>query len=72
MGESKKFIFVYDLPSDKKSLRVKINRALHKIGAKRLQHSIWESDDLEALKEIVKTVKYAGGYANVLEKKVIV
>ena len=72
MIESKKYLFVYDLPLDKSSLRVKVNRALHKINAKKLQHSIWQSDDVEALKEIVDMVKRGGGQANVLEKKIIV
>ena len=72
MVDSKEYIIIYDLSREKKSILVKVNRALHKIGAKKFQHSIWQSDDLEGLKEIVTLIKRAGGQANILEKKIVV
>ena len=65
------YIIIYDLPSDKKSLLVKVNRELHKIGAERIQHSIWESSKLDSLKEIAELIRDNGGEAMVLEENVV-
>jgi len=67
----KKYVIIYDMPREKKSLQVKINRALKAIKAEKLQHSVWESSDLHSLKEIVKEIRSEGGRANILEKRII-
>lgn len=71
-GGEKEYIIIYDLPSDKASMLVKVNRMLHKMGAKKIQHSVWQSDDLEALKEIVYAIKRSDGQARILEKRIVV
>lgn len=71
MATSREYIIIYDLPREEKSLLVKINRMLHRINAKKLQHSIWQSDDLEALKDMVRIIRGAGGQANIIEKRII-
>lgn len=65
------YIIIYDLPRKERCLLVKINRMLHRMGAEKIQHSIWESENLEALKDIVRLIREAGGEANVMEKKIV-
>lgn len=66
-----KYIIIYDIPRDEKVLQVQINRKLHAINARKVQHSVWESTDLEGLKTIARTIKLHGGIVNVLEEKII-
>ncbi|MBI5073478.1 CRISPR-associated endonuclease Cas2 [Candidatus Woesearchaeota archaeon] len=65
------YIIIYDVPRDKKSMQVKINRKLKAIGAEMIQYSTWESKDLKGLKEVAKLVKQVDGDAIILEKKVV-
>jgi CRISPR-associated endonuclease Cas2 len=65
------YLIIYDLPREKSSLLVKINRELHKIGAERIQHSIWESKKLDNLKDIAELIRDNGGEAMVLEENVV-
>ncbi|TAL46693.1 hypothetical protein EPN87_04640 [archaeon] len=65
------YILIYDMPRDKKTLHVQVNRKLHAMKAEKLQHSIWQSELLENLKEIANFIRAAGGEASVLEKKVV-
>jgi hypothetical protein len=68
----KKFIIIYDIPREKKSLLVKINRILHAINAEKIQHSIWQSSDIDQLKIIANLIREEGGEARVLEVKTII
>ena len=65
------YIIIYDLSRSEKSLFVKINRMLHKIGAEKMQHSVWEADDFDSLKEIASLIRQRGGEASILEKKIL-
>ena len=67
-----KYIIVFDIPRDKKVLYVQVNRALKKINAEKIQHSVWESEDLSGLKHVLFMIKEKGGVAKILEKKIIV
>lgn len=66
-----KYIIIYDIPRDKKVLQVQVNRALKAIRAEKIQHSVWESDDIKTLRLIATRIKNEGGKAILLEKKVI-
>ena len=66
-----KYIIIYDMPREKKSLLVKINRALKSIKAEKIQHSVWESENLSKLKDIANIIKEEGGKALILQKKLI-
>ncbi|MEM5793907.1 MAG: hypothetical protein QXS48_03410 [Candidatus Aenigmatarchaeota archaeon] len=66
-----KYIIIYDIPRDKKVLQVQVNRALKAIRAEKIQHSVWESDDIKTLRLIATRIKNQGGEAILLEKKVI-
>jgi CRISPR/Cas system-associated endoribonuclease Cas2 len=65
------YIIIYDIPREKKVFQVQVNRALKKIKAKKFQHSVWESDDLEGLKGIAKLIKQEGGQASIMEKRLV-
>ena len=66
-----KHIIIYDIPRERRSLTVKVNRKLHAIKAEKLQHSIWESQMLEELKDIATMIRSYGGQALVLKKKIV-
>ena len=66
-----KYILIYDIPREKKVLQVQVNRLLHKIGAEKIQHSVWESKDLDALKLIKRRIEDAGGKVLIIEKKIV-
>ncbi|MEM5854395.1 MAG: hypothetical protein QW228_08575 [Candidatus Aenigmatarchaeota archaeon] len=66
-----RYIIIYDIPRDKKILQVQVNRALKAIRAEKIQHSVWESDDIKTLRLIATRIKNEGGKAILLEKKVI-
>ena len=66
-----KYLIIYDIPREKKSLLVKVNRALRCTRAEKIQHSVWESENLSVLKRIANEIKREGGTANILEKKII-
>ncbi|HLC39377.1 MAG TPA: hypothetical protein VJJ76_00660 [archaeon] len=65
------YVLLYDIPREKKSFQVFVNRALKKAKAKKLQHSVWQSDDLSALRGIARKIKEENGQALILEKKVV-
>jgi CRISPR/Cas system-associated endoribonuclease Cas2 len=64
------YLIVYDIRRLDNRMRLWVNRRLHKLGALKLQHSVWESDELEGLQGLVISIKSRGGKAFVLEKRV--
>lgn len=66
-----KFVLAFDIPANMDSFKLKINRELHRIGAKKIQQSIWQSDNLSELVRIGVLIKNIGGSARVLEEKLI-
>jgi hypothetical protein len=65
------YIILFDIPRNMGYLQVKINRILHSINAQLIQHSVWESENLEELKKIKNLIESNGGKAIILEKRVI-
>jgi hypothetical protein len=65
------YIILFDIPRNMGYLQVKINRLLHSINAQLIQHSVWESENLEGLKKIKDLIESNGGKAIILEKKII-
>jgi len=57
------FILTFDIPRNEPLVELRINRELKKIGAKRLQFSVWRSDKLEKLIEIALLIRSSGGQA---------
>jgi hypothetical protein len=63
------FVLTFDIPTEEKNFKLKINRELNAIGARMLQRSVWQFDDLQALIRIATLIKSIGGSALILEKK---
>jgi len=63
------YMLVYDIPKELASLRVRVNRSLHAMNAKLVQHSVWKSKNLKGLMEVAKLIKANGGKAYILEEK---
>jgi len=67
----KDVIFIFDIPKKENTVKVRVWRDLIKINAKKIQHSVWKSDDLKNLIEIANFIKKSGGHAMILEEKLI-
>lgn len=65
------YIILFDIPREAKILAVKVNRELKSIDAKKLQNSVWKSDNLKELMKIAIWIRNPGGSAIILEEKVI-
>ncbi len=62
-------VLIYDFPSYLTTQRRQLNRLLHRIGALRIQDSVWRHPDLKALMEAAMFIKRNGGHAEILEEK---
>ena len=67
----KDFILIFDIPRNKPSIKLKVNRNLHRMNAEKVQQSAWKSDKLDKLIEIATLVKKSRGKARILEEKLI-
>lgn len=65
------FVIVFDIPRWQATEKVRINRRLHKIGAERIQDSLWRHENLNELIEIAIRIRGIGGKAGILEEKFI-
>ncbi len=65
------YILVFDLPREKRYLRVKVNRILKKNKAKLIQHSVWASDKLKVLSEVALLIRQNNGKAEIYKAKKI-
>lgn len=64
-------ILIFDLPKENSSEKVKINRELHAISAKKIQHSAWSSENVPELIRIASEIKKLGGVARILEERFV-
>jgi CRISPR-associated endonuclease Cas2 len=64
------YLIVYDIKKLDHAIRLKVNRRLQKLGASKLQHSVWELSDFSELNDLMLLITSAGGKALVLEKKI--
>lgn len=67
----KNYILTYDIPRELANIKLIVNRDLHKISAKKVQHSLWKSEKLKELIDIAAFIKKSGGHAMILEEKLI-
>ena len=65
------FILAFDIPSEKPYFKLIVNRRLRKLGAKMVQRSLWQHEDLTELIKIATLIKNAGGKARIMEEKLI-
>ena len=62
---------IFDVPRELHKVELKVNRDLHKLNSKMIQHSVWKYTDLSKLIEIATFIKKSGGSATILEEKLI-
>jgi len=65
------YILAYDIPTNERYFKKRINLLLKRIGARMIQRSLWASNDLEELIRIASLIKEIGGKARVLEEKFV-
>ena len=64
------YLIIYDIRRLDNAMRLRVNRRLRKIGALKLQHSVWELNDFAHLRALAISIKSANGKALVLKKQV--
>lgn len=67
----KSYILTYDIPRELANIKLIVNRDLHKMSAKKVQHSLWKSANVKDLIDIATFIKKSGGHAIILEEKLI-
>lgn len=65
------FLIAFDIPAKESLFKKKINQILKKTGAKMIQRSLWESENLNKLLNVAILIKNIGGKAHVFEAKVL-
>lgn len=65
------FILAFDIPSKNPYFKLIVNRRLKKLGAKMVQRSLWQHEDLNELISIAILIKNAGGKARIMEERLI-
>jgi len=63
------FVIVFDIPVREKVEKVRINRELRRMGARRVQDSFWRHENLNQLVNLAIRIRSIGGKAEILEEK---
>ncbi len=63
------YVLTFDIPKELHRVQLKAWRYLHKIKAKKHQHSVWKHNNLKQLIEIAIYIKSNGGHASILEER---
>lgn len=71
MGSGKNLVLIFDMPRGSKALQMRVLRSLHKMKAKKLQHSVWQHKDLNELIDLASHIKNNGGDARILEERFV-
>ncbi len=66
-----RYILSFDIPRESPNLKLRVNRALHRIGAKLVHHSLWRHADMKMLADIAVEIKENGGRAVILEERLL-
>jgi len=65
------YLIVYDIRRLDNRMRLRVNRRLRRLGALKLQHSVWELNGLADLQGLAASIKSAGGKVIILKKQVV-
>ncbi len=65
------YIILLKFPKKTPALIVKINRELKKMNAKKIQNSVWKSENLKGLTKIAVWINNAGGKSRIIEEKIV-
>jgi CRISPR-associated endonuclease Cas2 len=66
------YLIVYDIKRLDNATRLRVNRRLRKLGALKIQHSVWEFTDFFELKNLAEFIVSTGGKGIVLRKEIVV
>ena len=69
--KEKTYLLAFDIPSSLPYFKLLINRRLRRGGARLIQKSLWEHENLSFLVKIALLIKNVGGKARVMEEKLI-
>lgn len=64
-------ILIFDIPRENKTLATRVFRSLKAIGAKLVQFSVWQHNDLNSLIAIAMMIKNHGGSARILREEFV-
>ena len=65
------YLLLFDIPKGQSILAIKVNRLLKSIDAKKMQNSVWKSDNIKELMKISIWIRNCGGVANILEENIV-
>ena len=65
------FVLAFDIPASEPVFKLTINRRLRRMGARMIQRSLWQHEDLNELIRIAMFIKNVGGKARIMEEKLI-
>lgn len=65
------YVIIYDIKELDNATRLRVSRHLRKVGAFKLQQSVWELEALGDLLELAVAIRSTGGKAVVLKKQVV-
>ena len=65
------YLIIYDIRRLDNATRLRVNRRLRKLGALKLQQSVWELDKLTQLQSLAASIKSSGGKVIVLRKRIV-
>ena len=65
------YLLVFDIRGVNNTLRLRLNRELHSVGAEKIQQSVWKLDDLITCHRLAALVNSNGGRAFVVPMLII-
>ncbi len=63
------YVLVFDIPQAEPVEKVRINRLLHRAGARLVQQSLWKHESIKELIGIGMRIRDIGGHAEILEER---
>lgn len=65
------YLIIYNIKKLDNATRLKVSRRLRKLGALRLQHSVWEFTGFSELRDLMELIKSTGGKVLILQKEIV-
>jgi len=61
------FVIVFDIPRGSNTLRTRVRRTFEKFGVKKIQESVWSSENPALLVDVAEKIKMSRGRAKVFK-----
>lgn len=71
MKDRSQFVIVFDIPRGASTLRNRVHRTFIKFGVKKIQESVWSSDNSSLLLNVAEQIKTQGGKVKVFRAESI-